>query len=170
MSKYEVNNNRFKKDGKRISREEVFKELRKDQFDSLLKNGKYSTRKPYKKSVKFNEKKPLPPIISETVEKPNITVKNGDNPYIIYNNEIKDLKPSKKELKDAEKIKSLYKVEQFKSSKGIFYDLWRFNKRFGYYNFACHINGDTESDIIKGIILDLRNQKVEENKKVVPSF
>lgn len=174
MSKYEVNNNRFKKDGKRISKEDVSKELNKEQFKNLIKNGKYSTRDPYntqtKKPVNKPCKKTLPPIISETIEKPNITTKIKDNPYIIHTDEIKNLNPSKKELKEAEKIKSLYKVEQFKSSKGLYYDLWRLNKRFGYYNFACHINGDSESDIIEGIIQDLRNQKEEAELKIIPSF
>lgn len=38
-------NNRFKKDGKRISRVSVEKELSKTQFSALLQNGTYTTRK-----------------------------------------------------------------------------------------------------------------------------
>lgn len=175
MSKYEFNNNRFKKDGKRISKEDISKELNKEQFNTLIKNGKYSTRSPYKTQTKINgkitQKNSEPPIISNPNEKPNIITKNTEITYINHDIKKENFIPSKKELKEAQKIKDLYRVEKnFYPKKGYTYDLWRYNKKFGYYNFTLHINGDTEEDILNGIVQDLRNQKEEAERKIITSF
>lgn len=175
MSKYTCINNRFKKDDKRISKEEVLKLLNKEQFNALVKNGKYSTRDKKEsqapKTQKISMKKVRQQQLSEATSTSNITTKNIGKTQDKCEPKKEIIPPTKKELKEAEKIKDLYKVEFHRyPNKGEVYEVWRYNQRFGYYNFAIYIDKDTPEDLILGIVQDMRNQKEEANKKVITFF
>lgn len=59
----------------------------------------------------------------------------------------------KSDIKKLEKEYSLYKIETSKSRINNHpFEIWRKNKRYGYYNFICYSDSNDENQIKKLIL------------------
>lgn len=77
-------------------------------------------------------------------------------------------KLSKADLKLISKYKSDYKVEHTTYAKsGPKIEMWRKNKRYGYYNFAAYLDSDEQEVVDLAILNDIREQSrlASEKKK-----
>lgn len=75
-----------------------------------------------------------------------------------------------KEEKLLDKYKDDYRVETCKYKTGEKTELWRKNKRYGYYNFVSYLDSCDEEIVNKAIIDDVNNQaKLAKEKKLKKS-
>lgn len=63
---------------------------------------------------------------------------------------------SKADLKIIRDNRSSYKTYTRQTSKGIKHELWRKNKKYGYYNFISYIENLDEQTIYKYILNDIK--------------
>lgn len=159
MSKYIVENNRFKKDGKRISKADVEKELKKYQVKTLLEKGKFTTR-----GVK--EKKIKQPLFDSNIESNKTT-----ESVKFSKSDIDNIYLKKTDYTKINKVKHQYRITQsFYTKSGWLYDLMRKDSRYGFERFCCHVPDETEDSLLKGIKYDLQKQKEEANKVYNTTF
>lgn len=65
-----------------------------------------------------------------------------------------------------EKSKADYRVDHTKYKDGIRIELWRKNKKYGYYNFAAYLNSDSDIEFKEAVIKDVKEQnKIAQEKK-----
>lgn len=93
-----------------------------------------------------------------------------------HKDQIEVVKPTKHKQSPDERLyhkhKDEYKVEHTKYKNGaeIRIELWRKNKKYGYYNFAAYLQDGSEEEVYQAIIADVKNQeqlnKVKKNKVV----
>lgn len=65
-----------------------------------------------------------------------------------------------------EKSKADYRVDHTKYKDEIRIELWRKNKKYGYYNFAAYLNSDSDIEFKEAVIKDVKEQnKIAQEKK-----
>ena len=72
---------------------------------------------------------------------------------------IRSQSPAKKDIKDQDKknYKATYDIKNHKGE--IRHELWRLNKRYGYFNLVCCLKDRSEDTLNKAIQEDIENQK-----------
>lgn len=137
---YEIRENRYYKNNKRVSKKSVLSELKKYQIDKLNQN----------KICKVRE-------IKEQVNKQQETHLDSKIDKVVDKNVKHKLK--QRELKILEKVRNEYRTDQtIYRTLGLKYELWRKNPK-GYYNFARYLDSLDEDHINEAILADVKEQK-----------
>lgn len=81
--------------------------------------------------------------------------------------ETREKKAEAAKLKLLTKNKPDYKTETCTyNSGGVKFELWRKNKKYGYYNFATYLSNLDEETVNAAIIADVKEQeKIQKSKK-----
>ena len=154
MILYEVTNNRFKKDGKRISRSDVEKELKKSQLKMLLEKGKYKVKPRLTKTVKNTKKTKK---ITTNIIKIEKTPKNEEKQVLKKDKKVKSIF-TKSQQRKINEARPLYHIDHtLYRTLGWKYELWCKNKK-GFSNFICYIDNDDEETIQKAILNHIKNK------------
>lgn len=172
MIHYTFENQKYYRENQEISADQAKYELGNSaRWNWLNKTGKCNMReanlpeKPFVNSSKQNANSDIKSLknISKVKEKVDKVVKT------------KEQKQLEKQAIVEEKLyqsnKSNYKVDHTVYKSGPKIELWRKNKKYGYYNFAAYLNDETEETLRKAIINDIYTQekiaKAKKNKDVI---
>lgn len=151
---YEFNNNRFKKDGKRISKADVELQLKKYQLKTLLNNGKFKVRVSTKKDLGESIKSKKVIIDKGIIDKSKRSKGKVTSP----NDKTKKEYISLSQKRRIAKVRDLYHIDyNFYSKLGWKYELWCKNKK-GYSNFICYLDNNEEETIERAILQHLKDK------------
>lgn len=68
---------------------------------------------------------------------------------------------TKSEIRKVKKEKQFYKIELSKSNSCEYkFEIWKKNKRYGYYNFICYSNSNEEEHINNLILKQIKGEKI----------
>lgn len=157
MIDYTFVNQKYYRDNQEITKEQAIQELgAKVRYNWLIKTGRCSIRESTFKKVMGN------------IDTVNDTVKLPKGRKIVD----KKLDKQQKELEKLyQQNKDDYRIEHTTYAKlGPKIELWRKNKKYGYYNFATYLVDESEETIKNAIVTDIQNQaqlvKTKKNKQV----
>lgn len=135
--KYEIQDSRWLKNGKKTTQKQIKEELTKEQLEKLKQDKKLTRR------IKTEEE-----IQKENQQK----------------REKEEQKQKEKEEKILKAVKKDYRIDKgFRHGKRAI-EVWRKNHIYGYYNFAFYL--DRLEDLDKYILEDVKNlENIKNNKK-----
>lgn len=118
------------------------------------KNGKY-----YKDKNEISEQQALNELVKYQYSKLktngicNVRLRDLDAPKSFNKDNVKYYDIKEKSILKANR--QLYKTEASKKYNGEKFELWKKNKKYGYYNFICYIDNEDEDTINDAILKDI---------------